>query len=114
MAIYTEQQDGNLNFINIVKNDLVSEIKDIIEDWGSFSIGDVEAESSPFLEDTKGSLTHLIEFFDKKTCRVNVYSERHGDESIDTYSIKYRELSESNLAEILDLCERYREIKSEE
>ncbi len=91
---------------------LVSEIKDIIEDWGSFSIADVDI-CIPQLEDTKGNLTHLIEFFDKKTCIVNVYSEKHGDDPIDTYSIKYRELSESNLAEILDLCERYREIKSE-
>ena len=92
---------------------VISEIKEIIEDWDSFSIGEVDNDCSPQLKGTKGNLTHLIEFFDKSGCEVYVYSEKHGDDPVDNYYIDYTELSESNLAEILDICERYREIKLE-
>ena len=113
MAIYTDQEtDGNL-VDNSDKKELITEIKEILNDYGHFHIGEVDADCSPFLDDTKGNLTYLIEYFSKGYCEVNVYSEKMGDDKIDSYYLNYEELSESNLAEILDICERYKEIQEE-
>lgn len=110
---FINQPYSNILGLDTTKRDLTLDIKSIIIDYGSFSVGEVCDESSPFLEDVKGNLTHLIEHFYKDTCEVNVYSERF-DNRIDSYFLRYEELSESNLAEILDLCERYVDIQTEE
>ena len=114
MAIYADQEtDGNL-IDNSAKKELILEIKEILNNYGHFHIGEVGADCSPSLDDIKGNLTHLIEYFSSGYCEVNVYCERMGDDKIDSYYLNYEELSESNLAEILDLCVRYQEIQEEE
>lgn len=114
MAIYTHEEiDGNL-IDNSAKKELITEIKEILNQYGHFHIGEVDADCSPCLDNTKGNLTHLIEYFSKGYCEVNVYCEKTGDDKIDSYYLNYEEITESNLAEILDLCERYKEIQEEE
>ena len=114
MSIYTiEEIDGNL-IDNSAKKELITEIKEILNQYGHFHIGEVDADCSPCLDNTKGNLTHLIEYFSKGYCEVNVYCEKTGDDKIDSYYLNYEEITESNLAEILDLCERYKEIQEEE
>ena len=43
MAIYTEETDGNL-IDNSAKKELITEIKEIISDYGSFGTGEAKKE----------------------------------------------------------------------
>lgn len=86
---------------------IISEINEIISEYGTFTVADVEAESSPFL-DTKGKLTHLAEEFMEGSCVVYVYDPTsHSSEEIDTYDEFYEEFSEEQLKYILELAQKW-------
>ena len=111
MAIYTDQeQDGNL-INNSAKKELISEIKEIISDFGAFGTGEVEASYSPSVENQKGNLHHLIEYFNKESVDVEVYDD---EVSVDNYTLTYEELDIENLEYILELCQAWQEINTEE
>jgi hypothetical protein len=113
MGIYTDQeQDGNL-IDNSTKTDLIVEIKEIIDNYGTFGVGEVEASCSPSVPNQKGNLNHLIEHFNKESVDVEVWSEQLG-ESVDDYSLTYEELDVETLEEILELCQAWQEINTEE
>lgn len=114
MAIYNEEIDPNTNAgLDMTNKEyLIDEIKSIIKDYGIFTTGEVNAESSPCIE-SKGNLTHLIEFYNEHTVNVFVYSERFGDDSIDSYLMYYEELEEDILEEILELAQTWSEINDE-
>jgi len=110
--IYTnEEQDGNL--IDYVKQDLIIEIKEIILNYGEFSIGEMEASYSPSVPNQKGNLSHLIEYFNKDIVDVEVWNENLGA-SVDNYILTYEELDIETLKEILELCQAWQEIQTEE
>ena len=112
MAIYTDQeQDGNL-IDNSAKNNLIEEIKEIIDNYGAFGTGEVEASYSPSVPNQKGNLSHLIEYFNKETVDVEVYG--NWENAIDNYSLNYEELDVETLEYILELCQAWQEINSEE
>lgn len=99
MAIYTgEETDGNLKEPNF----LLIEIEHILKQYEGFYINEIEDEL-PFL-DTYGNLVHLITYLAYSYAYVEVYSEKYGDDIIDTYTIPLKELSENKLKEILEIC----------
>lgn len=113
MAIYTEQeQDGNLiDNSTKTETDLIVEIKEIIDNYGTFGIAEVEASCSPSVPNQKGNLSHLIEYFNKESVDVEVWNTR---ESVDNYSLTYEELDVETLEYILELCQEWQEINTEE
>ena len=113
MAIYNEEQDPNILGLNTTKKDLISEIKEIIDNYGAFSTGEVQASCSPSVPNQKGNLAHLIEYFSKEKVDVEVWSESIG-ESVDNYSLTYKELNIETLKEILELCQAWQEINTKE
>ena len=111
MAIYTdEEQDGNL-IDNSTKNELISEIKEIIDNYGAFGTGEVEASYSPIVPNQKGNLDHLIDYFKKESVDVEVY---HYEVNVDNYSLTYDELDVETLEYILEICQAWQEINTEE
>ena len=112
MAIYTDQeQDGNL-INNSAKKELISEIKEIISDYGAFGTGEVGAESDPCVPNQKGNLWHLINYFGKERVDVEVFGS--SEQVLDEYSLDYFELEVETLKEILELCQAWQEINTEE
>jgi hypothetical protein len=95
------------------KTDLIVEIKEIINNYGGFSTGEVEASCSPSVPNQKGNLSHLIEHFNKESVDVEVWSEQLG-ESVDNYFLTYEELDVETLEYILELCQAWQEINTEE
>ena len=61
--IYNETQDPNVTSLDTTKQDLISEIKEIIKEYGTFSCGEIYADHSPTIP-TKGNLVHLVEYFE--------------------------------------------------
>ena len=113
MSIYSEETDPNEN-VKTSKQEIIDSINEIIEVYGNFTVANVEAESSPFL-DTKGKLSHLAEEFMVGNCVVYVYDpSNHSSDEIDQYDEFYEEFEESQLEYILELAEKWVEICSEE
>lgn len=85
------------------KQKLIDKIKSIINEWGSFSVGEVQADCSPCVKSI-GSLTALAERFGSNV-DVVVY-DKNGNEH-DSYTMAYEELDVDVLEEILTLAEQY-------
>ena len=111
MAIYThEEQDGNL-IDNSAKKELITEIKEIISEYGGFGKGEVQASYSPSVPNQKGNLVHLVEYFNQDDVDVEVYDD---EIEVDSYTLTYEELDQENLEYILELAQAYKEIQEEE
>ena len=94
----------------MTKNKLIEQIKEIINMYGNFNVGEVEGDYSPTVQGQNGNLVHLIESFYQDYGEVNVYS-KHSEYPVDNYGINYTELSDSTLSEILELAQKYRLIQ---
>lgn len=86
------------------KRTIIKRIKTIIENYGSFTTGDVSAESSPCIA-TLGGCTQLLESFSLHKATAITYDRI--DEEIDENYIPYENLSKDILEEILILAEQY-------
>jgi hypothetical protein len=113
MAIYSEETDPNEK-APTSKDLIIEKIVDIIDDYGGFTIAEVEAESSPIIE-SKGKLTHLGEEFYKEHVTVRVYDPNsHSSDEIDEYEARYQDFEEDQLAHILTLAEKWVDENAEE
>jgi hypothetical protein len=85
------------------KRTIIKRIKSIIEKYGSFSVTDVDGESSPMVESIGSNVFLLAERFDKSVdCELVIGSR------IEEYVDKeYEDLSKDTLQEILYLAELY-------
>ena len=88
-----------------MKENLIKNIKRIIEEYGSFSTFDVDSESSPVVG-TLGSAFMLAEHFNLHT--IDGYLYLNGDENErDIEEIRYEDLSEECLGEIEILAQHW-------
>ena len=109
MGMNISEVGGDI-FDNATKNDLIVEIKKIIENYGGFSTYEVETSYSPTVHGQKGNLSHLIEYFNQDDVDVEVYSD---ETEVDSYSLKYEELDDETLEYLLEIAQAYQEIKQE-
>lgn len=87
------------------KKEIISQIRTIIENYGSFTTFDVDADSSPIIG-TLGSAFMLAEHFELNG--VDGYLYLNGDENErDIEFILYENLSLDCLEEILSLAQSY-------
>lgn len=85
------------------KRTIIKKIKEIIREWGSFTIADVQASSSPCIASMKGA-TQLAESFNYEGVEAVTYELKH-DEEIDSTKILYKDLDKDVLEEILYLAQ---------
>ena len=95
-----------------MKEQLISQIKEIIKEYGSFTTGEVEAKYDPQIT-VPGNLLHLIWHMEFNSVEVEVI-ESGGNSSVDEYDLPYEELEETTLNYILELAEKWKEISIEE
>lgn len=113
MLIHSETQDPNEK-VKTSKEVTIDKINEIIKEYGIFTITDVEADHSPFIE-SKGRLTHLAEEFMNGTCVVFIYDPTsHSSYEIDKYDEFYENFDETQLEYILELAEKWVEINAED
>ena len=112
MAIYTEETDPNEKVIS-ERELTIDAINDLIQEHGEFTIADVDADHSPYVE-SKGKLTHLMEEFREGGGTVRVYDPTsYSSDEIDEYDEFYEELEDGQLEYILELAQRWAEINEE-
>lgn len=112
MAIYTEETDPNEKAgLELTERELtIDAINDLIQEHGEFTIADVDADHSPYVE-SKGKLIHLMEEFREGGGTVRVYAYSYDE--IDEYDEFYEELEDEQLEYILELAQRWAEINEE-
>ena len=89
------------------KRTIIKRIKTIIDNYGSFSIGEVEGADGICVNEM-GSLVSLAEYFNGTTIDVNIYEpSSFSSDEIDSYELTYEELSKEVLEEILFVAELY-------
>jgi hypothetical protein len=86
------------------KRTIIKNIKRIINEYGSFTTADVNAESSPCVSSKKGRNELCESFYDNK---VEVVTYDKNDDEIDTDDVFYEDLPKDTLQEILYLAELY-------
>ena len=86
------------------KRTIIKRIKTIIENYGSFSIADVEGESSPLINSMGKDNVILAERFTKDDVEGVTYVH---ETVVEYNNFDYEELSKDTLLEILELAELY-------
>lgn len=89
------------------KRTIIKRIKAIIQNHGSFSIGEVEGAEGICVSEM-GNFVALVEYFNSTTIDVSVYEPNSfSSDEIDSYELTYEELSKETLEEILFVAELY-------
>lgn len=86
------------------RNEMISKIKSIVNEWGVFSINEVDGEECPILSKQNKNSEVLIE-------KVGTYSVQcteyvHGKE-VDEYDVDYIELTDEQLTDVFRIAEQY-------
>lgn len=112
MAIYTEETDPNEKMVT-ERELTIDAINDLIQEYGEFTIADVDADHSPYVE-SKGKLIHLMEEFREGGGTVRVYDPTsYSSDEIDEYDEFYEALEDTQLEYILELAQQWAEISEE-
>ena len=89
------------------KKTIIKRIKSIIENYGTFNIGEVDGADGICVNEM-GNLVALAEYFNGTTIEVNVYEPRSfSSDPISDYELKYEELTKETLEQILFVAELY-------
>jgi hypothetical protein len=90
------------------KTEIIKRITDILKINGSFSIGELEEETTGICVGELGKFVGLVEYFTEDYCEVNVYEpSSFSSDPVDTYEQDYGFLSEDILNEIHFVCEQW-------
>jgi hypothetical protein len=93
------------------KANLIIKINNIVEEYGSFSTWDVEADCSPCVQ-SMGSLVALAETFHKDQADVTIYDpESFSSDGMETYVMSYTDMSKDNLKDILELAKTFKKLE---
>lgn len=89
------------------KEKIIKRIKGIIENYGTFSIGEVE-DANGICVNGMGNLVAVAEYFNGTTIEVNIYdANSFSSDPIDDYELTYEELDKEILEQILFVAELY-------
>jgi len=92
-----------------MKKKIIEKIKTIIDDYGSFGIGEVQADCSPCVN-SLGEVVGLAEYFSDDVT-IEIY---HDEVNLDSYTMKYEELKKDVLEQILEYAKQYKADQEEE
>jgi hypothetical protein len=90
----------------MTKEKIISEIKSIIRDYGSFGVADIHADCSPMVASIGKDACQLAEHFYKDKTEVVTYI--HENETNSEF-IAYKDLRNDTLKQILKLAREYKE-----
>ena len=89
------------------KKTIIKRIKTIIENYGTFNIGEVDGADGICVNEM-GNLVALVECFNGTTVEVEVYEpSSFSSDSISSYELTYEELEKETLEQILFVAELY-------
>lgn len=97
-----------LNQFKMEKTELITRITDILKDFGCFSVGELDYETSGVVVGELGKFVGIAEYFTEDYADVKVYEpSSFSSDEVDSYESKYEDLDVDVLNEILLICEQY-------
>lgn len=87
------------------KTELIEVIKGRIEECGSFTVGDVYADTSPLVNSISEDVLQLAEHFYHDKITTVIYAN---DREVATQELPYEQLTESTLQEIWELAQQWK------
>lgn len=89
-------------------------IKSVLKEWGGFSPSEVEQDCGICVGEL-GGLVALVEYLSLDCIDVSVYSpSSFSSDSLVDYTMKYSELTDEVLDELVSLCRKYNEVMLEQ
>ena len=89
-------------------------VRSIISIWGGFSPSEVD-ETFGLCVGELGELVGLVEYLSLDCIDVSVYSpSSFSSDSVHDYTMKYLELTDEVLDELVSLCRKYNEVMLEQ
>jgi hypothetical protein len=96
------------------KEQKIAKIISVIKIWGGFSPSEVD-ETFGLCVGELGSLVALVEYLSMDCIDVSVYSpSSFSSDSIEDYTMKYSDLTDEVLDELVILCNKYNEVMLEQ
>ncbi len=96
------------------KEQKIALIRGIIKVWGGFSPSEVESDCGICVGEL-GGLVALVEYLSLDCVDVSIYSsDSFSSDSLQDYTMKYSELTDEVLDELVSLCRKYNEIMLEQ
>lgn len=96
------------------KEQKIALIQSIVGVWGSFSPSEAD-ECFGLCVGELGELAGLVEYLSMDCIDVSVYSPSgYSNDSIHDYTMKYSELTDEVLDELVQLCRTYNEVMLEQ
>jgi hypothetical protein len=82
----------------------IRRIQKVVEEWGNFSIADVEGDSSPVYKSMGKNNFCLVERIERSGVGITQYVH---DSEVDDFDLDYSELEDDLIDEILTIAENY-------
>lgn len=96
------------------KGQKIALIRSVIKVWGGFYPNEVE-EGFGISVGELGQLVGLVEYFNMDCIDVSVYSPNgYSSDSLHDYTMKYEEVTDEVLDELVSFCRKYNELMLEQ
>jgi hypothetical protein len=94
------------------KEKLIQQIKSIIDEYGSFTIDEIEEYEINNCIGMLGDYTALAEYIEDDVVTIYIYNPQ--GVSIDSYDSTYEDLSVQNLTDLLTICKIWKKQNKDE
>ena len=87
---------------------LINRITDIIKLNGGFSVGEFDDDTNGVVVSELGKFVGIAEYFNEDCATINIYEPTSfSSDEVDNLEMKYEEMDENVLQEILLICEKW-------
>lgn len=93
------------------KSELINRITNIVKEYGGFSVGEIEEETGGVVVSELGKFVGIAEHFNEDCAIINIYEPTSfSSDEVDSFEMKYEEMDENILQQILPICEKWEEM----
>ena len=93
------------------KSELIKSITDIVKEYGGFSVGEIEGETNGVVVSELGKFVGIAEYFNEDYSDISIYDPTSfSSDEIDNFEMKYDEMDESVLQNILLICKKWEDM----
>ena len=87
---------------------LIDRITDIIKLNGGFSVGEFDDDTNGVVVSELGKFVGIAEYFNEDCATINIYEPTSfSSDEVDNFEMKYEEMDDNVLQEILLICEKW-------
>ena len=87
---------------------LINRITDIIKLNGGFSVGEFDDDTNGVVVSELGKFVGIAEYFNEDCATINIYEPTSfSSDEVDNFEMKYEEMDDNVLQEILLICEKW-------